>query len=90
MQKTISSPIFLWLTATAAKIVASAFSHLRGPAHNRPNVDKLLSRSRQDERCDANSAEQEAVQSGLFPEAEFQSHLLLIKETINTSNMCWL
>lgn len=37
-QKTISSPIFLWLTATAAKILASAFSHLRGPAQNRPNM----------------------------------------------------
>lgn len=38
MQETIFRPIFLWLTATAAKTLASAFSHLRGPAQNRTNV----------------------------------------------------
>lgn len=48
-------------------------------------MNKLLSRSK-DERCDGNNAEQETVQSGLFPQAEFQSRLSLIKETINTSN----
>lgn len=56
--------------------------------HKRMNV--LLSSGRQVDRCAANDAEQKRVQSVLFSEAEWHYCLLLIKETINKSNMFWL
>lgn len=75
MQETISSPIFLWLTATASKDKCT-------------NV--LLSCGGRVERFVANDTEQETVQSGGFFQRLSCFHLLLKKETTNTFNMFWL
>lgn len=57
MQKTISSPLFLLLTASTAKTIVSTFTHLRRPEHCTKDINLLLSCGRRGERCDINNTE---------------------------------
>lgn len=57
MQKTISSPLFLLLTASTSKTTVSTFTHLRRPEHCTKDINLLLSCGRRGERCDINNTE---------------------------------